>query len=198
MAVKATIFKIDLEIADMDRGYYGSHALTIARHPSETSERMMIRVLAFALCAHERLEFGTGISTADEPDLWRRSLTGDIEQWIEVGQPDPRRIHKGCGRAGSVSVYLYGGRKAATWWEQERAGLERHSNLTVTMLEPEQTAKLADLAGRGISIQCNIQDGAVWMMRDSMSVEITPVVLLRAGDGRRGAVPTRGASGPGL
>src|SRR4029079_1068020 len=131
VAVKATIFKVDLEIADMDRGYYASHALTIARHPSETSERMMIRVLAFARSAHERLEFGAGISTADQPDLWRRSLVGDIGEWIELGQPDPRRIHKACGRADRVLVYLYGGMKAATWWEQERAGLERHSNLVV-------------------------------------------------------------------
>ena len=180
MALKATIFKVDLEIADMDRGYYASHALTIARHPSETNERMMIRVLAFALCADERLEFGGGVSTADEPDLWRRSLSGEIEQWIELGQPDPRRIHKACGRADTVRVYLYGGTKAATWWEQERAGLERHDNLTVTLLPPEQTAALAELAERGISLQCNIQDGEAWMIRDATSVHVAPLLLFGA------------------
>jgi uncharacterized protein YaeQ len=134
VALKATIFKVALEIADMDRGYYAPHALTIARHPSETSERMMIRVLVFALCAHERLEFGGGVSTADEPDLWRKGLSGEIEEWIELGQPDPRRIQKACGRAGSVRLYLYGGTKAATWWAQERPRLERHRNLSVFSL----------------------------------------------------------------
>jgi len=180
MALKATIFKVDLEIADMDRGYYGSHALTIARHPSETNERMMIRVLAFALCADERLQFGGGVSTAEEPDLWRKSLTGDIEQWVELGQPDPRRIHKACGRADSVRVYLYGGTKAATWWEQERRGLERHGNLRVTQLAAEQTAQLGELAERGVSLQCNIQDGEVWMIRDTQTVHVTPTTLLGA------------------
>lgn len=177
MAVKATIFKVDLQLADMDRGYYEAHALTIARHPSETNERMMIRVLAFALCADELLEFGSGVSTAEEPDLWRRSLSGEIEQWIELGLPDPRRIHKACGRADTVRVYLYGGNKAATWWEQERGGLERHTNLTVTLLAAEQTAQLAELVDRGISLQCNIQDGEVWVMRDARSVHVTPRVL---------------------
>jgi uncharacterized protein YaeQ len=177
MALKATIFKVDLQIADMDRGYYESHALTIARHPSETNERMMIRVLAFALSADERLEFGSGVSTAEEPDLWRRGLSGEIEEWIELGQPDPRRIHKACGRADTVRVYLYGGNKAATWWQQESAGLERHSNLIVTLLAAEETAKLADLADRGISLQCNIQDGEVWVIRDATTTHVTPRVL---------------------
>lgn len=180
MALKATIFKLNLEVADMDRGYYGSHALTIARHPSETNERMMIRVLAFALCAHERLEFGGGVSTADEPDLWRRSLTGDIEQWVELGQPDPRRIKKACGRADEVRVFLYGGNKATTWWEQERSGLERHDNLTVTLLPADQTEQLAELADRGISLQCNIQDAEVWMIRAATSVHVTPRPLFGA------------------
>jgi uncharacterized protein YaeQ len=177
VALKATIFKLDLEIADMDRGYYAAHSLTIARHPSETSERMMIRVLAFALCADERLEFGGGVSTADEPDLWRRSLSGEIEQWVELGQPDPRRIHKACGRADKVRVYLYGGAKAATWWEQERAGFERHRNLAVAMLPAAQTAELGELAERGISLQCNIQDGEVWMIRGATTVHVTPLRL---------------------
>jgi len=178
VALKATIFKVDLEIADMDRGYYASHALTIARHPSETNERMMIRVLVFALCAHERLEFGGGVSTPDEPDLWRRSLSGEIEEWIELGQPDPRRIQKACGRADRVHLYLYGGPKAATWWEQERSGLERHRNLSVSLLRSEQTDQLGELADRGISLQCNIQDGEVWMIRGATTVHVTPVVLV--------------------
>ncbi len=178
MALKATIFKVDLAVADMDRGYYGDHALTIARHPSETNERMMIRVLAFALSAGDGLEFGGGVSTPDEPDLWRRNLRGDVEEWIELGQPDPRRIRKACGRADRVRLYLYGGMKASTWWEQERDGLLRHDNLSVALLAPEETAALSELSDRGVSIQCNIQDGEVWMIGASSTAHITPVRLL--------------------
>jgi len=178
MALKATIFKIQIAVADMDRDHYGDYSLTIARHPSETNERMMLRVLAFALSAGERLEFGGGVSTPDEPDLWSRDLRGDIQEWIELGQPDPRRIRKACGRAAKVRVYLYGGMKASTWWEQERASLLRHDNLTVAMLAPDETAALADLADRGLSLQCNIQDGEVWMIGADRTVRVMPVRLL--------------------
>lgn len=180
MAVKSTIFKVHLQIADMDRGYYEPHALTIARHPSETNERMMLRVLAFALCADERLEFGGGVSTPDEPDLWRKSLSGEIEQWIDLGLPDPRRIAKACGRAEQVRIYLYGGQKAETWWDQECGVLRRHRNLSVTLLAAEQTEALGAMADRGISPQCNIQDGEIWVMCGAESVHITPRVLLGA------------------
>ena len=105
MALKSTIFKASLSISDMDRNYYADHALTIACHPSETAERMMVRVLAFALNAHEYLGFGKGISDVDEPDLWQKDLTGAIDHWIEAGQPDEKRILKACGRAVRVSIY---------------------------------------------------------------------------------------------
>ena len=94
MASNATIFKATLQIADMDRNYYADHALTIARHPSETDERMMVRLLAFVQHAHEALAFGRGLSADDEPDLWRRDLTGAVELWIEVGQPEEKRLRK--------------------------------------------------------------------------------------------------------
>ena len=115
MALKATIFKAQLQIADMDRHYYAEHALTLARHPSETDERMMVRLLAFALNADESLEFGKGLSNEDEPALWRKDLTGVIEHWIEVGLPDEKSLRKACGRATQVRLYTYG-RGAAKWW----------------------------------------------------------------------------------
>ena len=109
MALKSTIHKAEVSIADMDRHYYAEHSLTIAQHPSETEERMMVRLLAFMLNAHERLTFGKGLSTDDEPDLWHVDYNSDIRLWIEVGLPDERRIRKACGRSDAVRVYLYGG-----------------------------------------------------------------------------------------
>src|SRR6185295_12969669 len=117
MALKSTIFKAEISVADIDRGYYRDHALTIARHPSETDERMMLRLLAFALHADDALEFGRGISTDDEPDLWRRDLTGAIKAWIDVGLPDEREVRKACGRADQVHILAYGGRAVDLWWQ---------------------------------------------------------------------------------
>ena len=143
MALTATIYKAALHIADMDRHYYQDHALTIARHPSETDERMMVRVLAFMRHAHEALLFGKGLSTEDEPDLWQKDLTGVVDLWIDVGQPDDKSIRKACGRAKQVVIYTYGGRGADLWWEQSRATLERSKNLTVMNLPLDTSRALA-------------------------------------------------------
>ena len=134
MALKATIYKAELALADIDHNRYGDHSLTIARHPSETDERMMVRLLAFALHAGERLAFGRGLSSDDEPDLWQKDLTGAIELWIDVGLPDERSLRRACGRAARVLVYSYGGRVADLWWEQNGAKLARCENLTVVNL----------------------------------------------------------------
>lgn len=169
MALKATIFKADLQVADMDRHYYGDHALTIARHPSETDERMMVRVLAFALHAHETLGFGKGLSADDEPDLWQKDLTGAIESWIEVGQPDERRLLKACGRASQVIVYCYSS-ASNIWWNQVGAKLERARNLRVINLPASATAELARLAQRTMQLQCTIQDAQVWVTNGEQTV----------------------------
>jgi uncharacterized protein YaeQ len=178
MALKATIFKADLQIADTDRNYYQNHTLTIARHPSETDERMMVRVLAFALYAHENLAFGRGLSTDDEPDLWKKDLTGAIEMWIDVGLPDEKRVRKACGRARKVMVVGYGGRAVDVWWSQNRDRLERQTNLTVINLQVAGTQALAALAGRSMDLQCTIQDGQVWVANGEESVLIEPVTLM--------------------
>ncbi len=127
MALKSTIFRAELSVADIDRGYYRDHMLTIAQHPSETDERMMVRLLAFALHADDALEFGRGLSTEDEPDLWQRDLTGAIERWIDVGLPDEREVRKACGRAREVRVMAYGGRAVELWWQAAR-GQARYAN----------------------------------------------------------------------
>jgi uncharacterized protein YaeQ len=177
MALKATIFKAELQIADMDRHYYQGHTLTLARHPSETDERMMVRLLAFALFAEERLEFGRGLSTEDEPALWLKDLTGAVELWIEVGLPDERALRKACGKSSRVVVLCYGGRGAELWWEQNRDRLERLRNLSVLNLPAEATQQLAALASRGMSLQCTIQDGQAWLTDGGRTVHVEPIML---------------------
>jgi uncharacterized protein YaeQ len=172
MALNATIFKASLQIADMDRGYYHDHILTLARHPSETDERMMVRLLAFVRHAHEALVFGKGLSSDDEPDLWQKDLTGAIDLWIDVGQPDERRIRRACGRAGEVFVYSYGGRGVDIWWEQTADKVARSTNLTVVNLASSSTQALAKLAQRNMELQCSVQDEHVWLTDAERTVEV--------------------------
>lgn len=172
MALKATIFKTQLNVADMDRGYYAEHALTLARHPSETDERMMVRVLVYALHAHERLELGKGLSDPDEPDLWRRDLTGLVEEWIVLGQPDPKDLIRACGRAGQVFAYGYQPRAAEVWWQGAESGLTRARNLSVRRLLVDSDDGLAALAQRTMSLHCSIQDGQAWLGDDSRTIAV--------------------------
>jgi len=163
MASNATIFKATIQIADMDRQYYEEHALTLARHPSETDERMMMRLLAFVLHAHEALSFGRGLSTEEEPALWRKDLTGAIDLWVEVGQPEEKTIRRACGRAKQVCVYTYGGRGADQWWEKNLATLERLNNLAVMNLPLDGSRVLTTLAQPSMQLQCTIQEGQIWI-----------------------------------
>lgn len=164
MALRATIHKADLNIADNDRAYYGSHSLTLARHPSETDERMMVRLLAYGLCAdsEESLAFTRGLSETDEPDLWSKDLTGAIGQWIEVGLPDDRRVLKACGRSEHVTLFAYG-RNAPLWWQNVKNPLQRAPNLSVYILDTDGTTELASLADRKMTLNLNIQDGTAWV-----------------------------------
>jgi uncharacterized protein YaeQ len=175
MAIKATIFKAQLQVSDMDRNHFATHALTVARHPSETDERMMVRLLAFALDADGALEFGRGLSAEDEPDLVRRDLTGAIELWIDVGLPDEREVRKASGRAKAVKVYTYG-RGADIWWGQNREALQRLSNVSVIDLPAEATQGLARFAERTMELQCTVQEGAIWFTRGDDTLHLEPTV----------------------
>ena len=161
MALKATIHKAELEIVDMDRNYYATHRLTLACHPSETGERLMIRLLAFALNAHERLEFGKGISDADEPDLWLKDLAGAIELWVELGHPDERVLAKAVGRSERVVVYTYSARPEL-WWEPIRRRFEGERRLSVFHVDARSAEALGWMAKSSMSLQCSIQDGEIW------------------------------------
>jgi uncharacterized protein YaeQ len=162
MALKATIYKADLQIADMDRNYYQDHALTLARHPSETDERMMIRLLAFAIHASESLAFTKGLFDTDEPDLWDKDLTGAIKLWIEVGQPDDKRLLKACGRSEKVVVYTYSA-TSHIWHKQIASKLDRASRLSIINIPSEASAALEKMAKRTMQLQCTIQDGQIWL-----------------------------------
>jgi uncharacterized protein YaeQ len=179
MALKATVHKVELNVSDMDRGYYGSHSLTLARHPSETSERMMVRLLAFAMYADEALAYGRGLSADDEPALWKKDLTGNIECWIDVGLPDERELRKACGRARRVVLLTYGGRGVGIWWNANQGALERLTNLDIFEIPIEATQAMAMLADRNMQINATLQDGHIWMGNAGQTVLVEPVALKR-------------------
>ncbi|HEY3597373.1 MAG TPA: YaeQ family protein [Paraburkholderia sp.] len=185
MALKSTIYKAELQIADMDRHYYADHSLTLALHPSETNERMMVRVAAFAMFAQERLEFCKGLSDTDEPDLWQKDLTGALETWIDVGQPDERRIARASGRSNRVIVIAYGGRTSDIWWQSVRTKVERLRNVTVWSLGEGVASALGGLAERTMRLQCTVQDGDAWLgSANADAVPIEWTVLKGSSDAR--------------
>lgn len=175
MALKATIFKADLAISDMDRHYYDNHSLTIARHPSESDLRMMVRVLAFALNAHEQLSFTKGLSTQDEPDLWQKSLSGEIELWIDLGNPDEKRIRQACGKAKQVIIYNYGGNSSDVWWQQTQSKLSRFNNLSVVNLTSEDMDALSAMVNKTMTLNMTIQEGDIFVSDDANSVQVAAV-----------------------
>ena len=177
MALKATIFKVELQVSDVDRQHYGSYPLTVARHPSETDQRLMVRLLAFAILASDDLRFGRGLSSEDEADLFEPDPTGQIEHWIDVGTPDPRDIRKACGQARQVTLVTYG-RAVDVWWRQHGPALSGQRNLAVLRLPAETTEALAGLAARNMSLQCLIQDGTLWLTAGEVTIQVEPEWLL--------------------
>jgi len=174
MAKNSTIYKANLSIADIERDYYGDHQITLACHPSETTERMMLRILAFALNADERLTPAAGMSDADEPDLWLKDLTGAITLWIEIGQPDERRILKACGRSGLVKIYTYG-TKPQLWIDSIESKIAKAKNLSIYSINAVSSKSLATLAERNMELQVTKDHDELWIRSEtgSVSVDIT-------------------------
>ncbi|MFT6022274.1 MAG: hypothetical protein ACI9PY_000383 [Ascidiaceihabitans sp.] len=175
MAQKATIYKVELSVSDMDRHYYETHKLTVAKHPSETDERLMVRILAFALNAHEQLEMTRGISTDDEPDIWQKCLSGELELWVALGLPSEKIVRQSSGKANKVIVYCYGGNTAQMWWEKIKNSTTRFDNLSVVNFSEKDTTELAKLASRSMKLQVNIQDGDVMVSVDESVAYVTPI-----------------------
>ena len=181
MALKAIIYKAKVSFSDLDRNVYCDHELTIARHPSETEERMMIRLLAFVLNAPEnndlgKLEFGKDMWEADEPALSQHDLTGLLMHWIELGQPDEKKLVRVCGRSKKVSVYSFAN-TAPTWWAGLAGKFTRVSNLTVWQIPAAESQALAALADRSMNLQITLQEGILFVGEGDRTVEITPVKL---------------------
>lgn len=181
MAQKSTIYKVELSVSDMDRHYYETHKLTVAKHPSETDERLMLRILAFALNAHEQLELTKGLSTDDEPDIWQKSLRGELELWVALGLPTEKVIRQSCSRSNDVIIYCYGGRTAEVWWDKIRNSVSRFGNLQVVNISDRASVELAKQASRSMRVQINVQDGDVMVSVDGNIVHVTPVKWKNAG-----------------
>ena len=185
MALKSTIFKAALQVADIDNGYYADHALTLARHPSETDERMMIRLAALAFNAHQlqmvcngdgTLAFGAGLSDPDNPDVYLRDFTGQTRLWIEVGQPEDKPIIKACGKADQVMVYCFN-HAAEIWWRGIENKLTRPQNLSVFRVPTLASQALAKLAQRSMQLQATLQEGVLMLGDGANTVDIEPVRL---------------------
>lgn len=174
MALTASIFKVQLHISDMDRHYYQSHNLTLAQHPSENDLRMMVRLMAFVLNAHEQLSFTKGLSTQDEPDLWQKSFSDEIEHWIELGQVEEKRLRQACGKAQKVTLYTYNDKQAGPWLKQMQPHFERQTALEVFHIPTDISEQLAKLANKNMDIQVSIQDGEVYVSSEQGEVTFTP------------------------
>lgn len=178
MALNSTIYKAELHISNLNTHYYEQHKITMARHPSETEERLMVRLLAFTLFAEEGLIFGKGVSEEQEPAIYKKSLTGGIELWIEVGLPEERRIRRACGLAKQVAVVIYGKRAATLWWQENAEALQKRNNLTVIQLPSAATEELAALADRNMLINCIIEGSQVSVSTGKTTLTIEPLTLL--------------------
>lgn len=182
MALGATIYKAVLEISDLDDGYYGTRTLTIARHPSETEERLMVRLLAFCLYADETITFGRGLSADGEPALYDLNAAGDIGRWIEVGCPDNKTLRKAAGKSEDVVVLTYGESRVDAWWQSNKGDFGKIDKLTIRMIKDEDLARLTAMCSRNMHLAATIQDGVVWIADDKVNEEIHVENLMTRGE----------------
>ena len=182
MALGATIYKATVDISDIDRGYYGTHLCTLARHPSETEERLAIRLLTFCLYVGEtdmKLEFGRGLSTEGEPALWEIDDTGAIARWIDVGVPDVKQVRKAAGRSNEEIVIAYGEDRIEPWWKQNASDMRKVDKLSVAMLKDAEVAQMLPLMSRTMHLTVTVQDGVVWLSDSVNTAQVQMHWLLK-------------------
>lgn len=182
MALKSTVFKATLQVADIDHAYYADHALTLARHPSETDQRLMVRLCALALqacklqslCAGDgNLNFGAGLSDPDEPDVVLRDFTGAVRLWVEVGQPEDKALLKACAKADEVVLYCFS-QSAELWWRSMQGKLLRPQNLRIYRLPAPACQALVPMVRRNMQLQATIQEGHLLLSDGQFSVVLEP------------------------
>ncbi|AQT59199.1 cellulose synthase [Cellvibrio sp. PSBB023] len=172
MAEKATIYKATITLADMDRSVYGDYNLTVALHPSETVERMMVRILAFCYCAAENLTFTKGLSSMEEPDLWLKHDNGTILQWIEVGQPAPDRLKKASSQAQAVHVFSYG-RGMDVWWRTNSAAIRALPKVTIHHFAADELQQLCALADKTMKLTVTITETIAYVSSATENVALS-------------------------
>lgn len=182
MALNATIYKFDIDVSDLDRNHYAHYSQHVALHPSETVERMVMRILAYCLNANEQLAFTKGLSTDSEPDLWQKNYSDDIELWIELGLPDDKRIKKACNQSDKVKLYAYGGQGVETWWDNLSGHAYKFSELSVYRFEGDSVEAFANQIERTMALSCMIQDGQVTLSWDGGMQEFAIQTLYEPDD----------------
>ncbi|WP_105166611.1 YaeQ family protein [Pseudoalteromonas sp. T1lg23B] len=177
MALKSTIIKTQLSLSDMDRHIYQTCSVTVAQHPSENEQRLMVRLLAYALQYQEQLEFTKGLCADDEPEIWVKNYSDEIELWVDLGLPDEKRVKKACNKAKQVVLYTYGENTQTLWWQKNQAKLNGFDNLSVISLPYSATQQLAAMAARSISLTVTVQDKEIWISDEQRSVHLIPEQL---------------------
>ncbi len=182
MALGATVCKAFVDISDIDRGFYDSRTLTIAQHPSETPARMMLRLMAWILFAGDKTEFGRGLSTDGEPDVFETNDAGDIYRWIEVGCPDIKTLRRAAGKSEDVVVIAYDEARIEPWWQSRKGDLSKIDKLSVRWISDEDLEKIAAMAARNMKFAATLQDGVIWIADESRNIEIEIKTLMRRGE----------------
>ncbi|MFD2178214.1 YaeQ family protein [Veronia pacifica] len=180
MSLKSTIYKAHVNVADMDRNVYVDQSLTLAKHPSETEQRMMLRILGWCLFADENLQFTKGLCVDSEPELWKKTYCDTVELWIELGLPDEKRIKRACSLSSRVVLLTYNDNASSVWKKQSLNKLYPFANLTVINVQDEILDAAANEVERTMSIQATIEDELVWFSIGDKVISIKPDMWKRA------------------
>jgi len=171
MAIGASIYKVNLNLSNFNTHYYHDFNLTMAKHPSENEARMMFRLAAFCYCAHEDLEFTKGLSTQDEPELWQKDLTGDILHWIELGQPDEKRIKQAAGKSRKVSIFTTNPNSALEWESKIKKKVSS-DKVNIYHLDVTDNGPIDRFVEKSMILSCTLEDNLMHLSNDRERIGI--------------------------